>query len=59
MRETYVRLLCPDCEKAWEESPQELPAAGDSFRCPDCRAEHRMAEFTRTDHDLETLKQLG
>jgi len=59
MEETYVRLLCPECGKAWEASPGELPGPAESFDCPGCRATRRTAEFTRTDHDLETLKQFG
>ena len=59
MEETYVRLLCPECSKAWEASPADLPRPGDTFHCPNCHASRRTAEFTRTDRDLETLKQLG
>ncbi|PSP78467.1 hypothetical protein BRC81_07960 [Halobacteriales archaeon QS_1_68_20] len=59
MRETYVRLLCPECKKDWEAAPDELPEATDDFDCPGCDASRRTAEFTRTDHDLQTLKQLG
>jgi predicted RNA-binding Zn-ribbon protein involved in translation (DUF1610 family) len=59
MRETYVRLLCPECNKDWEKSPDDLPAPGDLFHCPNCHASRRTAEFARTDHDLQTLKQLG
>jgi len=29
------------------------------FHCPNCHATRRTAEFTRTERDLETLKQLG
>ncbi|MFC7154690.1 hypothetical protein ACFQPA_04370 [Halomarina halobia] len=57
--ETYVRLLCPECGKQWEAAPRDLPAHKDSFHCPNCHATRRMAEFTRTERDLETLKQLG
>jgi len=59
MEETYVRLLCPACEKAWEESPADLPQPNQRFRCPACDATRKTSEFARTDHDLETLKQLG
>ncbi len=59
MRETYVRLLCPECKKDWEASPDELPGATEDFHCPSCHASRRTAEFTRTDHDLQALKQLG
>ena len=59
MEETYVRLLCPECGKAWEASPRELPDPAENFDCPNCHATRRTSEFTRTDRDLETLKQLG
>lgn len=59
MVETYVRLLCPECTKEWESPPAELPAAVDNFHCPNCHASRRTSEFARTDHDLQTLKELG
>lgn len=57
--EVEVRLLCPECEKTWQERPGSLPAHDDTFHCPNCHASRMMAEFMRTDHDLQTLKQLG
>jgi tRNA(Ile2) C34 agmatinyltransferase TiaS len=57
--EAYVQVLCPTCEKHWEESPDELPAPREDFSCPDCSERRRAAEFMRTDRDLETLKRLG
>jgi predicted RNA-binding Zn-ribbon protein involved in translation (DUF1610 family) len=59
MEETYVRLLCPACGKDWEEKPAALPGAEESFTCPDCGINRHTAEFTRTEHDLRTLKTLG
>jgi len=59
MREAYVQLLCPACNKAWEDNPRELPAPDASYSCPSCRETRRTAEFMRTDRDLENLKQLG
>lgn len=59
MVETYVRLLCPECGKQWEDSPGALPAPDGTFHCPNCHASRRTSEFTRTGHDLETLKTLG
>lgn len=59
MEETYVRLLCPECGKAWEASPGDLPEPNQTFHCPNCHASRPTAEFTRTDKDLDTLKQLG
>lgn len=59
MVETYVRLLCPECTKQWEAPPAELPAHDQSFDCPACGEQRRLAEFARTGRDLETLKTLG
>jgi len=59
MEETFVRLTCPECSKAWESSPGDLPGARADFECPGCRATRATAEFMRTEHDLETLKSLG
>jgi predicted RNA-binding Zn-ribbon protein involved in translation (DUF1610 family) len=59
MEETYVRLLCPDCNKAWEARPEQLPDPDVDFSCPDCGSAGRTAEFARTEHDLRTLKNLG
>lgn len=57
MNETYVRLVCPECGKDWEEGPDDLPAHDAMFHCPNCHATRRTAEFTRTEKDLDTLKQ--
>lgn len=57
MDETFVRLLCPDCQKTWERNPSQLPAHTERFECDGCDAERRTAEFTRTDRDLDVLKQ--
>lgn len=58
MNEAYVRLLCPECRKHWETKPKSLPKPEKNFSCPNCHASHRLAEFMRTEHDLETLKRL-
>ncbi len=58
MVETYVRLLCPECGKHWESGPDELPEPQRQFNCPNCHATRSTSEFTRTERDLETLKQL-
>lgn len=58
MVETYVRLVCPACTKQWESTPRDLPRHDRDFECPDCQENRRLAEFTRTDHDLRTLKGL-
>jgi len=59
MEETYVRLLCPSCSKTWESSPDGLPSTDQPHECPDCGTRRPTAEFTRTQDDLRTLKQLG
>ncbi|QIO23342.1 hypothetical protein [Haloarcula sp. JP-L23] len=58
MEEAYVRLLCPECTKDWESTPSELPTHNTLYHCPNCHASRRLAEFTRTDRDLQTLKGL-
>jgi transposase-like protein len=57
MVETFVRLVCPECTKSWEETPSDLPHHRANFTCSACGATRRLAEFTRTERDLETLKQ--
>jgi len=59
MVETFVRLLCPECQKDWETGPKELPSPRQNFSCPGCHATRRVAEFMRTEHDLETLRQFA
>ncbi|MDY6819764.1 MAG: hypothetical protein SVG88_13980 [Halobacteriales archaeon] len=59
MKEAFVQLHCSDCEKAWESTPSELPAHSEDFTCPGCQVTRRMAEFARTERDLEVLKQLA
>ncbi|MFB6309048.1 MAG: hypothetical protein ABEH35_06940 [Haloarculaceae archaeon] len=58
MEEAYVRLLCPECQKDWESTPSDLPTPDRTFHCPGCHASRRLAEFMRTEHDLQTLKGL-
>jgi predicted RNA-binding Zn-ribbon protein involved in translation (DUF1610 family) len=57
MEEAFVRLHCPDCSKDWEENPAELPGHRQEFSCPDCGTTRRLAEFMRTERDLEAVKQ--
>jgi len=59
MVEAYVRLLCPECGKNWESTPSDLPGPKRVFHCPGCHASRRLAEFTRTERDLETLQTLS
>lgn len=56
MNEVFVQLRCPECLKSWEETPIDLPAPDATVTCPDCSEQRRLAEFMRTDRDLETLK---
>lgn len=58
MNEANVRLLCPECKKTWETTPGDLPEHDTMFHCPNCHATRRLAEFARTDRDLNTLKTL-
>jgi hypothetical protein len=57
MVEAFVRLLCPECGKGWEASPTELPDPKQNFSCSACGTTRRLAEFMRTERDLETVKQ--
>lgn len=57
MVEAFVRLLCPECGKEWESNPTELSNVRTNFSCPGCHATRRLAEFMRTERDLETVKQ--
>jgi tRNA(Ile2) C34 agmatinyltransferase TiaS len=59
MEEAFVQLLCPECTKAWESSPGDLPDPRENFHCPNCHATRRTSEFMRTERDLETLQSLG
>ncbi|PSQ04275.1 hypothetical protein BRC92_04670 [Halobacteriales archaeon QS_4_69_31] len=59
MEEAYVRLVCPECTKDWESTPSELPGHAAVFHCPNCHASRRLAEFMRTERDLQTLKRLS
>lgn len=55
--EAFVELVCPACEKNWEKSPTELPEPKESFACPDCGERRPLSEFTRSDRDLEILRE--
>jgi tRNA(Ile2) C34 agmatinyltransferase TiaS len=57
MVETFVRLVCPECKKDWEDNPTALPNHRANFTCSACGATRRTAEFMRTERDLETLRQ--
>ena len=57
MVEAFVRLLCPECEKDWEETPTDLPNLQKNFSCPDCHATRRLTEFMRTERDLEVVRE--
>jgi hypothetical protein len=55
--ELWLAKIPSDSMKSWEETPTELPAPDVTFSCPDCSESRRLAEFMRTDRDLETLKE--
>ena len=57
--EAYVQLVCPECRKAWEATPSDLPTPEQNYSCPNCHATRRVAEFMRTDRDLQNLKKLS
>ncbi len=57
MDEASARLLCPECGKNWQSSVSGLPHSRDTYHCPNCHASRQLAEFMRTDRDLETLQQ--
>ncbi|MFW5900445.1 MAG: hypothetical protein ACOCTH_01545 [Halodesulfurarchaeum sp.] len=57
--EAYVQLVCPECRKAWEATPSDLPNPVQNYSCPNCHATRRVAEFMRTDRDLKNLKKLS
>ncbi|ELZ34453.1 hypothetical protein C474_02066 [Halogeometricum pallidum JCM 14848] len=57
MVEAFVRLLCPECGKDWETNPSELPGTKKNYTCSSCGTTRRLAEFMRTERDLQTVKQ--
>ena len=57
MVETFVRLLCPECRKDWQQNPTDLPDHRSNFTCSACGVTRRLAEFMRTERDLQTLRQ--
>lgn len=57
MVEAFVRLLCAECGKDWEANPSDLPDPKQNFTCPACGSTRRLAEFLRTERDLEAVKQ--
>jgi ssDNA-binding Zn-finger/Zn-ribbon topoisomerase 1 len=57
MVDAFVRLVCPECIKEWQANPADLQQLRSNFSCPDCHATRRLAEFMRTERDLEAVKQ--
>ena len=53
----FVELVCPACEKYWEKAPSEMPEPNESFDCPDCGERRPLSEFTRSERDLEVLRE--
>ena len=56
MVEAFVRLVCLECDKEWQDTPAELPQLRTNFSCPHCHATRRLTEFMRTERDLEAVK---
>ena len=57
MPEAWINLECPACGEDWERDPADLPPSDEEFECPSCGEQRQMAEFTKTQRDLEMLKQ--
>ncbi|MFC5277707.1 hypothetical protein ACFPM1_02820 [Halorubrum rubrum] len=57
MVEAFVRLVCPECAKEWQENPAGLPGLRTNFSCSSCHATRRLTEFMLTERDLETVRQ--
>lgn len=57
MPEAYVNLQCPGCGKVWEGKPHRLPDRRETYRCPDCEAQHPLAEFAQSQRDLEIIDE--
>ena len=57
MPEAWIQLECPSCGEDWERDPADLPDSDAEFECPSCGEQRRMAEFTKTQRDLEMLEQ--
>ena len=57
MVEAFVRLVCPECGKEWQETPTDLPEVRTNFTCSACHATRRLSEFMRTERDLRAVKQ--
>ncbi len=57
MVEAFVRLICPECRKEWQDNPASLQGLRTNFSCPSCHATRRLTEFMRTERDLEAVKQ--
>jgi len=57
MPKAFVRLVCPECTRGWEENPSDLPDLRSNVSCPDCHATRRLKEFMRSERDLEAVRQ--
>ena len=57
MVDAFVRLVCPECGKEWQDNPAELRDLRSNFSCSACHATRRLTEFMRTERDLEAVKQ--
>jgi hypothetical protein len=57
MPEAWIQLHCPACSENWERSPSDLPTPGTEFECPHCGAHRQVAEFMKTQRDLEIHRE--
>ena len=53
MTETWIELQCPGCGETWEAAPADLPQPGREFTCQHCGRDGPVAEFMRTERNLE------
>lgn len=58
MREAWIRLECPSCQRRWEVNPSGLPSPRDRYACAHCGARRTLSEFTVTRRELEILDEL-
>jgi len=58
MVDAFIRLVCPECNKEWQDNPaRNYRASVRTSAVPDCHATRRLTEFMRTERDLEAVKQ--
>lgn len=57
MVEAWIQLQCPNCGEGWEDGPTDLPGPDADHTCRHCGESRRVAEFMRTQRDLEILEE--